>query len=94
MPPIEVGSTRPVSAVEARPPRTTGGAAPARAAKADKSSATVVRSEALDPGEMPPVDAERVSMIRRAIETDTYPMLPFKVADAMIAAGLLLRTKK
>jgi negative regulator of flagellin synthesis FlgM len=33
-------------------------------------------------------------MIRKAVETGTYPILPAKVADAMIAAGLLLRTAK
>ena len=44
-------------------------------------------------GASPPVDAERVAEIRRAIEQDRYPVIPFRVADAMIAAGLLLRTK-
>lgn len=94
MPPIELGPTRPIGAVEARIPRSTSGAPSARSAKADKGSAEVVRSDVLDPGETPPIDAERVNIIRHAIETDTYPVLPFKVADAMIAAGLLLRTKK
>ena len=95
MPPIEFGPTRPVGAIEAWAPRTTGGTPSARStAKADKNSAAVVRSDALDPGETPPMDADRVSTIRHAIETDTYPVLPFKVADAMIAAGLLLRNKK
>lgn len=94
MPPIEFGPTRPVGAVEAWTPRSTGGTSSARSAKAEKSSAAVVRTDALDPGETPPIDGERVEMIRHAIETDTYPVLPFKIADAMIAAGLLLRTKK
>lgn len=40
-----------------------------------------------------PVDAERVATIRKAIEEGRYPIIPMKVADAMIAAGLLLRTK-
>ena len=40
-----------------------------------------------------PVDAERVATIRKAIEQGRYPIIPMKVADAMIAAGLLLRTK-
>lgn len=91
--PIELGPTRPAGAVEAWTPRTAGGT-PARSAKAEKVSAEVVRSDALDAGETPPVDTERVSTIRRAIETGTYPVIPFKVADAMIAAGLLLRTKE
>ena len=52
---------------------------------------TVVRSDALDPGQ-PPVDADRVMVIRRAIEQGTHPILPMKVADAIIAAGMLLRS--
>ena len=46
---------------------------------------------ALDPGQAP-VDMDRVKVIRHAIETGTYPIIPAKIADAMIAAGLLLRT--
>ena len=39
-----------------------------------------------------PVDVERVKDIRQAIETGNYPLVPAKIADAMIAAGMLLRT--
>ena len=45
--------------------------------------------EPLDVGDVP-VDGERVGEIRRAIRNGTYPLLPTKVADAMIAAGILL----
>lgn len=38
-----------------------------------------------------PVDADRVHEIRKAIEDGSYPLVPAKIADAMIAAGLLLR---
>lgn len=55
-------------------------------------SATVL-SDALDPGQ-PPIDFDRVSQIRKAIEDGRYPLVPQRVADAMIAAGLLLRTGK
>lgn len=65
---------------------------PARAAGAT-GEPVVERRLALDPGE-PPVDTERVVEIRRAIERGTYPIVPAKVADAMIAAGILLRTGK
>ena len=44
-------------------------------------------------GEDAPVDAERVDTIRNAIEEGRYPVLPARVADAMIAAGYLLRIK-
>ena len=93
MPPIELGPMRPVGATDSRLNRSVGGVS-ARPAKEEKSVAAVSLSEALDAGETAPVDAERVEVIRRAIETDTYPVLPFKVADAMIAAGLLLRVSK
>lgn len=52
-----------------------------------------VRNNPLDPGD-PPVDAERVAQIRKAIENGSYPVVPAKIADAMIAAGLLLRIGK
>lgn len=60
------------------------------AAGASAQAATFQPTEALDPGQ-PPVDADRVALIRKAIETGAYPIIPAKIADAMIAAGLLLR---
>ncbi len=91
MPAIQFGPALPVSPVEAKPLRTAqGGAKPqVTASPATETSA----SDALDPG-APPVDAERVSMIRKAVESGTYPVVPARVADAIIAAGLLLRTSK
>jgi negative regulator of flagellin synthesis FlgM len=65
----------------------------ARAAEVANPHSAVIRSRALDPGQ-PPVDAERVKQIRQAIEDGTYPIVPARVADAMIAAGLLLRSGK
>lgn len=38
----------------------------------------------------PPVDAERVAQIREALKEGSYPILPAKIADAMIAARLML----
>lgn len=98
MPPIELGPTRPVAPIESWTVRASGGNREP-AAKASGSpaaagaSATVVRSDALDPGQ-PPVDAERVQMIRKAVESGTYPVVPAKIADAIIAAGIFLRTSK
>ncbi len=40
-----------------------------------------------------PVDRERVVEIRKAIEQGRYPVTPARIADAMIAAGYLLRTR-
>jgi len=34
----------------------------------------------------PPVDAARVAEIRKALQDGTYPLVPTKIADAMIAA--------
>jgi len=93
MPPIELGPTRPVGAIDARIARAAGGA-PERPAKAEKAPAAIVHSDALGAGDAPPVDAERVKVIRHAVETGTYPLIPAKVADAMIAAGLLLRSAR
>ncbi|MEM7701634.1 MAG: flagellar biosynthesis anti-sigma factor FlgM [Pseudomonadota bacterium] len=42
-------------------------------------------SAALDPSK-PPVDTDRVSQIREAIKDGTYPLVPTKIADAIIAA--------
>jgi negative regulator of flagellin synthesis FlgM len=97
MPPIEIGpkgphAARAIGAVEPRQVHS----APVgsdRAAQVANPHSAVVRSRELDPGQ-PPVDAERVKQIRQAIEEGRYPIVPAKVADAMIAAGLLLRSGK
>ena len=96
MPPIEIGPARPVGAVRtnaAKPstPVASAAAPVASSAPASAPAASVQTSPALDPGK-PPVDENRVSVIRNAIQRGTYPLLPTKVADAMIAAGLMLST--
>jgi negative regulator of flagellin synthesis FlgM len=57
------------------------------------STSPVQTSDALDPGAVP-IDTDRVSIIRKAVETGNYPVVPAKIADAVIAAGLLLRTSQ
>ncbi|MDT0574711.1 flagellar biosynthesis anti-sigma factor FlgM [Croceicoccus sp. F390] len=63
-----------------------------------KSTAAVTRA---DPGlrvettagllsAQAPVNAERVQQIRDALREGTYPLVPAKIADAMIAARLML----
>lgn len=91
MPRIEFGPALPIGAVDTRTARTANGGA-----KAEKTASPppgVVKSDALDPGQ-PPIDVERVALVRKAVETGNYPIIPAKVADAIIAAGLLLRTAK
>lgn len=95
MPPIELGPLRPVGAGDARLTPVAGVKSDARP-RAEASAGAVVQSsarDALDPGQ-PPVDAERVAQIRKAVEQGTYPLVPTKVADAIIAAGVLLRNGK
>lgn len=41
-------------------------------------------------GAQAPVDSDRVAQIRAALSSGTYPLLPTRIADAMIAAPLLL----
>lgn len=89
MPPIELGPTRPIGAIDVRSARAAGGQRD-RSAAVDAPVSAVALSDALDPGEAP-VDNERVDVIRKAIETGEYPVVPAKIADALIAAGLLLR---
>ena len=101
MSPIEIGATRPVGPVQvntARNARTTASAPVATvestpSAVADSGAAAQIeRSSALDAGQNAPVDVERVKVIRQAIEAGNYPVIPTKIADAMIAAQMLLRT--
>jgi len=84
---------RPVGALDARIVRSAAGARDSSAPTATGGAGEAVAfqpSAALDPGAAP-VDAERVQVIRHAIESGSYPVIPTKIADAMIAAGLLLR---
>lgn len=89
MPPIEMGPTRPIGAIDVRIARQAGGYRETAKSTGEPNSA-VALSDVLDPGAAP-VDADRVEVIKKAVETGQYPVFPTKIADAMIAAGLLLR---
>lgn len=97
MPPIELGPLGPQAArgISAADPRPAHGKPVANATARSHAAANsaVMRSAALDAGP-PLVDFERIAVIRHAIERDNYPVIPMRVADAMIAAGLLLRSGK
>jgi negative regulator of flagellin synthesis FlgM len=96
MPPIEFGLSGPRGprAIGAADGRATRGPVANDTARAHASpQSAVIRASTIEPGE-PPVDADRVSTIRKAIESGSYPVIPMRVADAMIAAGLLLRSTK
>ncbi len=102
MPPIELGPIGPITAradcavdarkLAAKPVQGQPVANDTARSHASANSA-VVRSAALDAG-TPPVDFDRIAEIRKAIERGNYPVIPMRVADAMIAAGLLLRSGK
>ncbi|KQM14805.1 flagellar biosynthesis anti-sigma factor FlgM [Novosphingobium sp. Leaf2] len=100
MPPIEVGSTQRPGAIESRLARVNTAAVPGATTTSAPAASTqisatpsVETSQALSAGEAP-VDTDRVALIRKAVESGTYPVLPAKIADAMIAAGMLLRTAR
>ncbi len=57
------------------------------------SAAAVVTSTQASAGAAP-VDTDRVATIKKAIEDGNYPLVPTKIGDAMIAAGMLLRINK
>lgn len=82
--PIEIGPIAPVRAMRASPYPATPGREPA----AEPESA--VRIEAAALAAAPPVDADRVAQVRAALAEGSYPLLPARIADAMIAAGLRL----
>ncbi len=72
-------------------------AAAAHAARSDKAmpdrpAAAAVRVETSTSFDalQPPVDQLRVTEIRNALKQGNYPLQPTRIADAMIAAPLLL----
>jgi negative regulator of flagellin synthesis FlgM len=78
--------------------RAAGAASVVRADAAGEPGAGAAKADALalasvaSAGTEFPIDHERVAEIRKAIEQGRYPVTPTKIADAMIAAGYLLRT--
>ena len=102
---FEIGPSRPVSAAQAitgltgakpvQAETTTVQASPSGSAPVLASAAAaapqVETSDAVKAGAAP-VDQERVRTIREAVEAGKYPLFPAKIADAMIAAGMLLRS--
>lgn len=81
-----IGAAR---AIDARAVRLAAGERPASPASRMQTTAPST-GEVLDPGAIP-VDTDRVQIIRKAIENGTYPLVPARIADAVIAAGILLR---
>ena len=57
---------------------------------AAQAGATMVSTSVASAG-TPPINSDRVVAIRKAIQNGSYPLLPTKISDAMIAAGMVLR---
>jgi negative regulator of flagellin synthesis FlgM len=93
MPPIEVGAPRAIGAVSSEIARRAGGKTSTAALAAQTPVPLVVTSDAVEPGEAP-IDADRVAQIRKAVESGAYPLVPARIADAMIAAGMILRNEQ
>ena len=95
MKPIEIsqiGRTAPVRADLAHTAGTKATTPPPPAAAKDE--AMVARSGETQAGKSAPVDHDRISDIRNALRSGNYPLLPAKVADAMIAARFILTDAK
>ena len=71
--------------IEARSRTAATPAAPAGAASGISVEVTSAAEAA-----NPPVDAERVAQIRDALKDGSYPLVPTKIVDAMIAAQVSL----
>ncbi|HYZ47372.1 MAG TPA: flagellar biosynthesis anti-sigma factor FlgM [Sphingomonas sp.] len=67
---------------------------PVPAANSVAVAETSVRETAKALAAQPPVDAERVHEIKRALQEGRYPLLPAKIADRLIAAQLKWAAKK
>ena len=91
MRPVEIQPTRPVRTTDRVAATDRPQAAP-KAGEGEKD-VEVARTDLLSAKE-PPVDAERVEQIRQAIADGTYPLVPARIADAMIAAGIMLRSSQ
>lgn len=90
--PIEIGPLAPVRPVRTQPFAATPAETGSRARAAPPELA--VESEAQALAAAPPVERERVAKIRAAIAEGSYPLVPARIADAMIAAGLMLSLGK
>lgn len=60
----------------------------AAAAQPAVAAETSLRETAKAMAAKPPVDAERVQQIKRALAEGRYPIVPAKIADRLIAAQL------
>jgi negative regulator of flagellin synthesis FlgM len=90
---INLGAVPPVRATGMRIANAARGATGAGPATPSAPETAAVDSasaaQTLDAGAAP-VDHARVSLIRKAIADGSYPVIPSRVGDAIIAAGILV----
>lgn len=91
-PGIRVASASEISALRAVG-SSDSGATPMPTSSVAVPASPVMTSTVLNAGGVP-VDQTRVATIKKAIETNSYPISPARIGDAMIAAGMLLRMAK
>ena len=93
MSPPDIGQIQPVTpsrnvARDREAATVKSSANPTNESKSD-SAVKVETGSSVDPG-LPPLDRSRVELIRKALQQGTYPINPVEIADAMIAAPLML----
>jgi negative regulator of flagellin synthesis FlgM len=88
--PIETTPIARTRTVGTDAPRSVRNAPAAPGSAAAPSAQPGVVATALNAGAAAPVDNDRVSEIRNALREGTYPLVPARVADAMIAADFIL----
>ena len=59
-----------------------------KAASDPRSAQAPISTSVSTAGSSAPIDQDRVKEIRKALETGKYPLVPAKIADALIAAEL------
>jgi negative regulator of flagellin synthesis FlgM len=96
MPSVELGKLTGITSARALAPSDRAQVEPRAAVATPRSvltgpdSGISVELSAGPEAATPPVDAERVKQIRDAVRDGTYPLVPSKIADAMIAAQVSL----
>jgi len=92
--PFDITGIHKAEAVSLRPTEhQTGSVQRQQKAPASVEPGITVEAQSGFAADTPPIDTERVDAIRKALEDGTYPLVPTKIADAMIAARLMLSTQ-
>lgn len=85
MPLQPVSGPKALSSTDRAAPKATLDARPANTPAIDRNGVSIEVDTAIDSAK-PPVDSERVAQIRDALRDGSYPLVPAKIADAIIAA--------